>query len=109
MNPILVRARGLFAGVAAAALTACGGGGSDYTAPGSGMGTPGYAATNLVSDVNTSTNPYSSPNVDAHLVNAWGIAFNPNGSISWLISQTLPLLWLATTSRAPRSSCFMPS
>ena len=81
MNRILVRTRGLFAGMAAATLTACGGGGSDYTAPGSGMGTPGYAATNLVSDVNTSTNPYSSPNVDTHLVNGWGIAFNPNGFV----------------------------
>ena len=63
-------------------LSACGG--SDDS-NGSAMGT-GYVATNLVSDVNSSSNPYSGPNIDAHLVNAWGIAFNPQGFV-WVANN----------------------
>ena len=56
-------------------LAACGGG-NDAPVMGSG-----YVATSLVTDVNASGNPYSSPNIDAHLVNPWGIAFNPQGFV----------------------------
>ena len=41
----------------------------------------GYVTTHLVSNVNTASNPYSTSNVDPHLVNAWGIAFNPQGFV----------------------------
>jgi uncharacterized protein (TIGR03118 family) len=67
---------------AAIAMASCGGGGDD-NGSGSGMG---YVATNLVSDVNTSSNPYSTSNVDAHLVNPWGIAFNPTGFV-WVANN----------------------
>jgi len=62
------------------ALASCGGGGSGGSS-GMGMGTASYVATNLVSNVNSSSNPYSSANVDPHLVNAWGIAFNPQAFV----------------------------
>ena len=68
----------LLASLCAGMLAACGGGGD------SGMGganATSYAATSLVSDVNNSSNPYSSSNVDPQLVNAWGIAFNPAGFV----------------------------
>ena len=61
---------------AAIALASCGGGGHDHGSAGMS-----YVATNLVSDVNASSNPYSASNVDPHLVNAWGIAFNPAGFV----------------------------
>lgn len=67
---------------AAMAMTSCGGGGDDN---GSANGMS-YVATNLVSDVNTSSNPYSTSNVDAHLVNPWGIAFNPAGFV-WVANN----------------------
>jgi uncharacterized protein (TIGR03118 family) len=69
---------------AAIAMASCGGGSDDNgMGPGTGMS---YVATNLVSDVNTSSNPYSASNVDAHLVNAWGIAFNPAGFV-WVANN----------------------
>jgi len=58
----------------AAVLAACGGGDDS-------MGTSSYVATSLVSDFSGSTNPYNSPNVDPNLINAWGLAFNPNGFV----------------------------
>jgi len=67
--------------LSAAVLTACGGGGD--SAPPAGGGMTSYAATSLVSDFSASTNPYNSANVDANLVNAWGLAFNPNG-FAWV-------------------------
>jgi len=72
-----------FASVGVAALAACGGGGDSGPAPAPAPGptTQSYAATNLISDVNASSNPYATSNVDAHLVNAWGVAFNPNGFV----------------------------
>ncbi len=75
---LLRRFRGWFAVCAgAAALASCGGGGGD-----SGSTGAGYVATNLVSDVATTpSNPYSTTNVDGHLVNGWGIAFNPAGFV----------------------------
>ena len=72
------------AGLAAIALVSCGGGGMS-TSPSTGGGS-GFVATHLVSNVNTSSNPYSSSNVDPHLVNAWGIAFNPQGFV-WVANN----------------------
>ena len=76
--------RGLPACAVAIVLVACGGGDSGGTmSAGTGMS---YVATNLVSDVNAANNPYSSANVDAHLVNGWGIAFNPEGFV-WVANN----------------------
>lgn len=75
--------RWLSAGVLA--LSACGGGGGYGGAPGMpampGGNGMSYAATILVSDFVSPNNPYSAPHVDGHLVNAWGIAFNPQGFV----------------------------
>ena len=84
MNLSRIKLKWLIASLSVAALAACGGGGggdSGPAAPAPGVGTQSYAATNLISDVNTSSNPYATSNVDTHLVNAWGIAFNPNGYV----------------------------
>ena len=70
-----------WAALSAAALAACGGGGDSVPAPAPGSSAQSFTATNLVSDVNASSKPYSTSNVDAHLVNAWGVAFNPNGFV----------------------------
>ena len=58
-------------------LGACGGGGGG----GDMGGRSGYVATALITDVNNAGNPYSVSNTDAHLVNAWGVAFNPQGFV----------------------------
>jgi uncharacterized protein (TIGR03118 family) len=81
-------------------LAACGGG-NDDSGGGAGMGS-GYVATSLVSDVNTSSNPYSSPNVDAHLVNAWGIAFNPQGFV-WVSNNATSTSTLYDGNGVPQS------
>ena len=65
---------GAIAAGAALALASCGGGDGDG-------GMASYVATNLVSDVTVATDPYKSANVDANLVNGWGIAFNPTGFV----------------------------
>jgi len=79
--------RSAVAAAAVAVIAACGGGGgggdggvsSVDSSAGTGMS---FVATALISDVNdSSSNPYSVPNVDAHLVNAWGVAFNPQGFV----------------------------
>jgi uncharacterized protein (TIGR03118 family) len=78
--------RSLPACACAIVLAACGGGGSSsggMMGAGTGMS---YVATNLVSDVNTASNPYSSANVDARLVNGWGVAFNPQGFV-WVANE----------------------
>lgn len=80
--------------LAALALSACGGGGS-YGGGGTSATTTtntttststsattttavsAYAATALVTDTGTAANPYHGTSVDAHLVNPWGVAFNP--------------------------------
>jgi uncharacterized protein (TIGR03118 family) len=80
-------------------LAACGGG-SDNPG-GGGMGS-GYVATSLVSDVNTASNPYSSPNIDAHLVNAWGIAFNPQGFV-WVANNATSTSTLYDGNGVPQS------
>ena len=73
----------LAACTSAVVLAACGGGSDSGGSMSSGMS---YAATNLVSDVNTSSNPYATSNVDTHLVNPWGIAFNPAGFV-WVANN----------------------
>ena len=80
MNLSCIKLRWLAIGASVALLTACGGGGSGYSTP-APSATPFYAATSLVSDYSASTNPYNSPNVDANLVNAWGLVFNPVGFV----------------------------
>jgi len=59
----------------ALAVVACGGSDDDS----------GYVAKILVTDTAGAANPYggNSAHVDAHLVNAWGIAFNPQG-FAWV-------------------------
>jgi hypothetical protein len=57
-------------------LLACGGGDDDSHHHGMT-----YVATSLVTDVNSSSNPYSGDHVDSNLVNSWGIAFNPQGFV----------------------------
>lgn len=68
---------------AACMLAACGGGSSSGMYPAMTTGATGYVATHLVAGVNGSANPYSAGNVDPLLVNAWGLAFNPQG-FAWV-------------------------
>jgi uncharacterized protein (TIGR03118 family) len=63
------------------ALSGCGGG-SDDNPP----ATAGYAVTSVVTDANTASNPYTSTITDTHLVNPWGIAFNPQGFV-WVSNE----------------------
>lgn len=71
-----------------AALGGCGGGGGggmdsgDVTGTSTGSG--GYAQTQLVTDV--SLGAYDSGQRDAHLVNPWGLAFNPQGYV-WVANN----------------------
>ena len=91
----------LAASACALALASCGGGGSD-----SGMSAPlagtSYRAMNLVSDVNASGNPYNASNVDAKLVNGWGIAFNPAGFV-WLADNGTSMSTLYDGNGVPQS------
>jgi uncharacterized protein (TIGR03118 family) len=68
----------------ALSIASCGGGGGGSMT--SATMASGFVATNLVSNVNSSTNPYNGSNVDPHLVNAWGIAFNPTGVV-WVANN----------------------
>jgi uncharacterized protein (TIGR03118 family) len=82
------------------ALVACGGGGDSSAMMGSGTS---YVATSLVSDIGaSSTNPYSSANVDPHLVNAWGIAFNPQGFV-WVANAGTSTSTLYDGNGVPQS------
>jgi len=84
MNLSCVKLKGVLTSLAAAALmTACGGGGDSMSVYGGGMGATGYVATSLVSDFGAAGNRYASGHIDNHLVNAWGLAFNPNG-FAWV-------------------------
>ncbi|MBV8124535.1 MAG: TIGR03118 family protein [Paucibacter sp.] len=80
-TPISRRAAWLLLGI----LGACGGGGGGG-GTGSMMTGPmaGYVATDLVTDVPLST--YASGHTDSHLVNAWGLAFNPQG-FAWVANN----------------------
>ncbi|MBQ5964688.1 TIGR03118 family protein [Massilia sp. ZL223] len=69
----------------AAAAVSCGGGGGDdeemtVTPPVSTI-TSAYTATSLVTEATG-----GAPNTDAKLLNAWGIAFNPNGFV-WVANE----------------------
>jgi uncharacterized protein (TIGR03118 family) len=70
--------------VVAIAVASCGGGGSSMS-PSMGSSS-GFVDAHLVSNINTASNPYSSSNADPHLVNAWGIAFNPQGFV-WVANN----------------------
>lgn len=87
----------------AALFAACGGGGS--SGAGSGMGAStgmSFVATNLVSDINVSTNPYASSNVDPHLMNGFGIAFNPQGFV-WVADDGTSVSTLYDGNGVPQS------
>ena len=86
MRSNLAAAAAAFA--AAIILTACGGGDDSGGSMGATTSTTGmsYTATSLISDVNAASNPYASANVDANLVNAWGVAFNPQGFV-WVANN----------------------
>jgi uncharacterized protein (TIGR03118 family) len=90
----------LAASACAALLASCGGGGSNSSMAGS-TGTS-YVATSVVSDVNTSGNPYNASNVDAKLVNAWGIAFNPAG-FAWVADNGTSMSTLYDGNGVPQS------
>ncbi|HEY2187333.1 MAG TPA: TIGR03118 family protein [Caldimonas sp.] len=83
---------------AAFALASCGGGGGGSM----GSGTPNFVATNLVSNVTVATNPYMSANVDPHLINGWGIAFNPTG-FAWVADNGTSTLTLYDGTGVPQS------
>jgi uncharacterized protein (TIGR03118 family) len=73
------------AAILAAVFTAsCGGGGGSSGTPMAAAGMA-YAATGLVADT-AAANPYGATKVDANLVNAWGVAFNPQG-FAWVADE----------------------
>lgn len=84
--------------VGASLLAACGGGGS-YSGSMMGMG---YVANALVTDVNGAGNPYSSSHLDTHLVNSWGIAFNPQGFV-WVANAGTSTSTLYDGNGVPQS------
>lgn len=87
----------------ALSLASCGGGGS--MGAGSMSATPtasGFVATHLVSNVNTASNPYSGSNADPHLVNPWGIAFNPQGFV-WVANNGTSTSTLYDGAGVPQS------
>ena len=82
----------------ALALVACGGGGDGMS--GNGVS---YAATILVSDVAGAANPYgNAAHVDPNLVNAWGIAFNPQGFV-WVANAGTSMSTLYDGNGVPQS------
>lgn len=83
----------LAAGAGALALIACGGGNDKD-----------YVATILVADVAGAQNPYggSSGHVDPNLVNAWGIAFNPQGFV-WVANAGTSTSTLYDGNGVPQS------
>ena len=93
---------GAIAAGAALALTSCGGGGSDAGSTSFGMATANYVATNLVSNLNVANNPYTSANVDPHLINGWGIAFNPQGFV-WVANNGTSTSTLYDGAGVPQS------
>ncbi len=87
LRSILVSTAALIAAVAVASCGGGGGGGGGSPAPSAAMS--GYVSTHLISNVNTASNPsnpYSTSNADPNLVNAWGIAFNPQGFV-WVANN----------------------
>ncbi len=87
LRSILVSTAALIAAVTVASCGGGGGGGGGSPAPVASMS--GYVSTHLISNVNTASNPsnpYSTSNADPNLVNAWGIAFNPQGFV-WVANN----------------------
>jgi uncharacterized protein (TIGR03118 family) len=87
MNILRAVGAWLAAGTVASALVACGGGGSSGCGYGMSCSSTGttangtsYSATSLVSDA--SATAYADPK----LINAWGIAFNPQGFV-WVANN----------------------
>jgi len=81
MKSTFARVAGLFFSAACAlALYACGGGGYGGSS-GTSMGGAGYVLAKLASD--TTSGVYVATYRDTNLVNAWGLAFNPNG-FAWV-------------------------
>jgi uncharacterized protein (TIGR03118 family) len=75
--------------IAAVTVASCGGGGGGGGSPAASASASGYVSTHLISNVNTAgnpSNPYSTSNADPNLVNAWGIAFNPQGFV-WVANN----------------------
>src|SRR5664279_2813444 len=91
---------GATACVAALALASCGGGGSSSMGP--AMMASGFVSTHLVSNINTASNPYSGSNADTRLVNAWGIAFNPQGFV-WVANNGTSTSTLYDGTGVPQS------
>lgn len=81
-------------------VASCGGGGGGSMSPMSMAS--GFVATNLVSNVNTATNPYSGSNADPRLVNAWGIAFNPQAFV-WVANNGTSTSTLYDGAGVPQS------
>ncbi len=86
-------------------LIACGGGGDDNSGYGGGGGGGGgggshggtyYTMTALVSDGSTT------PHTDTHLVNGWGVAFNPNGYV-WVANAETSTSTLYDGNGVPQS------
>jgi len=84
----------------ALSTVSCGGG------DGGSMGTTttasGFVATHLVSNINSASNPYSGSNADPNLVNAWGIAFNPQGFV-WVANNGTSTSTLYDGAGVPQS------
>jgi uncharacterized protein (TIGR03118 family) len=79
--------------LAGSLLIACGGGGDDGN---TGNGGSYYTMTALVSDGNTT------PHTDTHLVNGWGVAFNPNGYV-WVADAETSTSTLYDGNGVPQS------
>jgi uncharacterized protein (TIGR03118 family) len=88
------------AAIAVAVLTAScgGGGGSSGMTMAAGMA---YAATGLVADT-AAANPYNATKVDPNLVNAWGVAFNPQG-FAWVADEGTSVSTLYDGNGAPQT------
>jgi uncharacterized protein (TIGR03118 family) len=91
---------GTTACLAVIVLASCGGGGG--SSMGSGPMTTGFVSTHLVSNINTSSNPYNGSNADTYLVNAWGIAFNPQGFV-WVANNGTSTSTLYDGTGVPQS------
>jgi uncharacterized protein (TIGR03118 family) len=97
LHPTLAAATSV---LAVLALASCGGGGG--SSMGSSPMTTGFVDTHLVSNLNTSNDPYNSSNADPHLVNAWGIAFNPQGFV-WVADNGTSTSTLYDGNGVPQS------
>src|SRR4051794_6599234 len=84
----------------ALATVSCGGGGDGPM--GTATTASGFVATSLVSNTNSASNPYRGSNADPHLVNAWGIAFNPQGFV-WVANNGTSTSTLYDGNGVPQS------